>query len=209
MLNTFVSNADIVKIANLAQIVNVIAPIFANEKGLFLQTIYYPLQLFAANTRGVALETWVDSPSYESKTHGTTTYLDVSSSLNNGQVTMNVVNRHLDREVEAEIEIQDGAFKGSFEVQTVTGPDVKAENDFGKTTVKAEKSSVEGSGGKMRHRFPAHSYTMLKGSLACHSSCRYKRLRVGSRQGKHSVTATTLSRVANLRCSRRTYLDLI
>jgi len=127
---------------------------------------YYPLQLFAAHARGVALQTWVESPSYESKTQGTTPYLDVSSSLNNGVVTMNVVNRHLEQEVEAEIEIQDAAFKGNFEVQLVTGPDIKAENDFGKTTVKAEKSSLSASGGKMRHRFPAHSYTMLKGSLA-------------------------------------------
>jgi alpha-N-arabinofuranosidase len=166
MLNTFVNNADTVKIANMAQIVNVIAPIFTNEKGMFLHTIYYPLRLFAANTRGIALETFVESPACESKTHGKARYLDVSASLNGGVVTINVVNRHLDREIEAEIEIQDGAFTGSFEVQLVTGPDIKAENDFGKTTVKAEKTALAASGGRMRHRFPGHSYTMLKGNLA-------------------------------------------
>jgi alpha-N-arabinofuranosidase len=165
MLNTFVNNANVVKIANMAQIVNVIAPIFTNETGMFLQTIYYPLRLFSANTRGAALETYVESPTYESKHFGKTTYLDVSSSLNNGTVTMNVVNRHLEQEIEAEIEVQDGAFKGAFEVQVVTGSDIKAENDFGKTTVKAEKSSVASSGSKVRHRFPARSYTMLKGQL--------------------------------------------
>ena len=53
----------------------------------------------------------VESPSYESKTYGKTPYLDVSSSLKRPLVTMNVVNRHLDQEVEAEIEIQDGAFR--------------------------------------------------------------------------------------------------
>jgi len=37
-LNSLVNHADVVKIANLAQLVNVIAPIFTNEKGLFLQT---------------------------------------------------------------------------------------------------------------------------------------------------------------------------
>jgi len=156
----------VIKIANMAQIVNVIAPIFTNEKGMFLQTIYYPLQLFSANTRGAALETYVECPTYESKHFGKAAYLDVSSSLNNGQVTMNVVNRHLDQDVEAEIEVQDGAFQGQFEVQVVTGPDIKAENDFGKTTVKPEKSSVSASGNKLRHRFTAHSYTMLKGRLA-------------------------------------------
>jgi alpha-N-arabinofuranosidase len=77
-----------------------------------------------------------------------------------------VVNRHLDRDVEAEIEVQGGAFQGGFEVQVVTGPDIKAENDFGRTAVKAEKSSATASGSRLRHRFPAHSYTMLKGALA-------------------------------------------
>src|SRR5438876_11833643 len=55
-LNSFVNHAHIIKMANMAQLVNVIAPIFNNEKGLFLQTIYYPLQLFANHTKGVALE---------------------------------------------------------------------------------------------------------------------------------------------------------
>jgi alpha-L-arabinofuranosidase len=166
MLNTFVNNADTVKMANMAQIVNVIAPIFTNEKGLFLQTIFHPLQLFSKNTRGTALQTWLDCPTYESKNFGKTTYLDVSTSLNNGVVTMNVVNRHLDQDVEAEIEIEDGTFKGKFEVALVTGPDIKAENDFGKTTVKTETSTIAPTGNKLRHRFPPHSYTMLKGSLA-------------------------------------------
>lgn len=72
-LNTFVNHAHIVKIANMAQLVNVIAPIFANENGLFLQTIYYPLQLFADNTKGKALDLFVDSPTY--KTGGSMTFL--------------------------------------------------------------------------------------------------------------------------------------
>jgi alpha-N-arabinofuranosidase len=165
MLNTFVNNADTVKIANMAQLVNVIAPIFTNPQGMYLQTIYYPLQLFAKNTRGSALETYVDSPVYESKRFGRTPWLDVSSSLNNGIVTINVVNRHRDQEIEAEIEAEDSSFAGNFEVATVNGPDIKAENDFGKTTVKTETSSVNASGSRLRYRFPSHSYTMLKGRL--------------------------------------------
>ncbi|HXJ44169.1 MAG TPA: alpha-L-arabinofuranosidase C-terminal domain-containing protein, partial [Bryobacteraceae bacterium] len=166
MLNTFVNNADTVKIANMAQIVNVIAPIFTNEKGLFLQTIYHPLQLFAKNTRGTALQTWMDCPTYESKSFGKATYLDVSTSVNNGTVTINVVNRHLDKDIEVEIESQGAGFKGRFDVALVTGPDIKAENDFGKTTVQTQTSTLNAAGTKLKHRFPPHSYTMLKGQLA-------------------------------------------
>src|ERR1700712_4942826 len=67
MLNTFVNNADTIKIANMAQIVNVIAPIFTSEKGMFLQTIFHPLQLFSKNTRGAALQTYLECPTYMSK----------------------------------------------------------------------------------------------------------------------------------------------
>ena len=42
-LNSFIRHANVVKMANLAQLVNVIAPIFTNKQGLYLQTIYWPL----------------------------------------------------------------------------------------------------------------------------------------------------------------------
>jgi alpha-N-arabinofuranosidase len=166
MLNRFVNNADVVKIANMAQIVNVIAPIFTDERGLFLQTIYYPLRLFAKNTRGAALETFVDCPSYESKHYGKAAYLDISASLENAVITLNVVNRHLDQEVEAEIEVQDGNFGPAFEAQTVTGPDIKVQNDFNQSLVRAEASAVTAKGSRLRYRFPPKSYTMLRGTLA-------------------------------------------
>lgn len=64
-LNTFVRRADIVKIACIAQSVNVISPIITSPKGLFKQTTYYPLHLFANWMRGTALDVYVaDSPSY-------------------------------------------------------------------------------------------------------------------------------------------------
>src|SRR3954469_19817356 len=66
-LHTFVNHAHIVKIANMAQLVNVIAPIFATPNGTYLQTIYYPLQLFATHCHGTALDLFTDSPSYQTK----------------------------------------------------------------------------------------------------------------------------------------------
>jgi alpha-N-arabinofuranosidase len=164
-LNTFVNNAHIVKIANMAQLVNVIAPIFTNEQGLYLQTIYYPLQLFARNTRGQALELFVDSPTYTSKRFDAVPYLDVSAALDNGTLVLNVVNRHRDQPVEAEFEAEDKQFSGAFEVADVNGPDIKSENTFGSATVQTTRKTVNASGRKMRYIFAPHSYTMLKGSL--------------------------------------------
>ncbi len=163
-LNTFVNNAQIVKIANMAQMVNVIAPIFTNEKGLFLQTIYYPLQLFAANTRGIALDTLVDGPTYKAKQFEHVPYLDVSSAVDGANVVFNVVNRHLDQDIEAEISA-DKPLSDRFEVSLVNGPDIKADNNFGSTKVQTVTSSERASGGKWRYRFPAHSFVMLKGTV--------------------------------------------
>jgi alpha-N-arabinofuranosidase len=62
--------------------------------------------------------------------------------------------------------MQDKSFAGPVEAVEVNGPDIKAENDFGKTTVKPESKQAKGEGKKLRYRFPAHSYTMLKVKLA-------------------------------------------
>src|SRR6185436_8968785 len=111
-LNSFINHAHILKIANMAQLVNVIAPIFTNETGLFLQTIYYPLQLFAMNSRGKALELFVDSPRYNSRRFNGVPYLDVSAAYANGSLVLNVVNRHQSQAIETEFEAQDKSFSG-------------------------------------------------------------------------------------------------
>ena len=80
-LNTFVNHANIVKIANMAQLVNVIAPIFASADGLFLQTIYYPLQLFATHCHGTALDLIVEGPTYATQNHAAVPYIDASAAL--------------------------------------------------------------------------------------------------------------------------------
>jgi alpha-N-arabinofuranosidase len=55
-LNIFVRHCRSLRIANLAQLVNVIAPIFTSKTGLFLQTIYHPLRLYAEHTQQLALD---------------------------------------------------------------------------------------------------------------------------------------------------------
>ena len=47
-LNVFIRNADVVKMANLAQLVNVIAPIFTSKDDMFLQTIYFRFNFLQA-----------------------------------------------------------------------------------------------------------------------------------------------------------------
>ena len=165
-LNSFINHAHIVKMANMAQLVNVIAPMFTDDKRMFLQTIYYPLQLIANNSKGSALSLFVDCPRYDSKRLGPIEYLDTSAALDGNTLVLNVVNRHRDQAIETDIDLQDRRFAGAVELSEVNGPDIKSENGFGKTLVRAESKSMTADGNKLRCRFPAHSYTMLKARLA-------------------------------------------
>jgi alpha-N-arabinofuranosidase len=164
-LNTFLNHSHIVKIANMAQLVNVIAPIFTNEKGLFLQTIYYPLQLFANNSKGQSLQLLVDSPKYTSKRFGDVPYLDASAAYDKGTLVLNVVNRHETQPIDAEFDAEDKQFDHAVEVSEVNGPNIKSENNFDSTTVHTVQRKAAAEGRKLRYRFPPHSYTMLKTRL--------------------------------------------
>ena len=178
-LNVFIRNADVVKMANMAQLVNVIAPIFTSKEGMFKQTIYYPMQLFASNVKGTSLDVFVDCDTYDTDEFfiglGESTtkqedvpYLDVSATYEDGQVTLCVVNRNKDKAITTDIISEEGLFSGDFDVYEVNGPDVKAENDFGKTTVETvQKPSFKvKKADKITYEFPAHSFTMIRGSIA-------------------------------------------
>jgi alpha-N-arabinofuranosidase len=106
----------------MAQLVNVIAPIFTNENGLFLQTSYYPLQLFANSTKGKALELFVDSPKYKSRRFDDIPYVDASAGYENGSLTRNVVNRHPDQAIATEFELEDKLFSGPADPRKSMAP---------------------------------------------------------------------------------------
>ncbi len=61
MLNALLNNCDVVKVACLAQLVNVIAPIMTVEGGVcFRQGIFYPFAFASANGRGKTLKAIVE-----------------------------------------------------------------------------------------------------------------------------------------------------
>jgi alpha-L-arabinofuranosidase len=176
-LNVFIRNSDIVRMANMAQLVNVIAPIFAEEKGIFKQTIYYPLELFAKNMYGTALDVFVSCETYDTPEFGiglgelttkqsNVPYLDVSAVTNNGEVTICVVNRNKDKSIKTDIISQTGEFSAAIKVFEVNGPDIKSANDFGVENVRTvSKADLPAKGNTVTYSFPPHSLTMLKGKL--------------------------------------------
>ena len=77
LLITLLRHADRVKIACLAQLVNVIAPIMTETGGsAWAQTIFYPFLHASKFGRGLSLRTALDCPCYEAGQYGTVPCLE-------------------------------------------------------------------------------------------------------------------------------------
>ncbi len=106
-LNSFVRHADTVKMACLAQIVNVIAPILTNKSGLLIQSIYYPFIAFSQHARGRSLKPIVSGPNVKAGERGDIPALDVSASHDpaTGALTAFIVNRSQTTPIDATLRI--------------------------------------------------------------------------------------------------------
>ena len=129
-LHSFVRHADVVKIANLAQIVNVIAPILTRGDELLVQSTFHPLQMFSARREGISLKTVVDGPEYESKTNGAVPFLDASAILNGDQLHVFITNRSLEETAPVQSHMADRDIVALKNAEVLTGPDAKAFNSF-------------------------------------------------------------------------------
>ena len=79
IINTFIRRADVVKLACIAQLVNVIAPIMTDPKGAaWRQTIYYPYYLASRFGRGTALDLQVRVPRPTTPRSATTSPMSIS-----------------------------------------------------------------------------------------------------------------------------------
>ncbi len=131
-LNVFLRKADVLKIACIAQIVNVIAPILTKRNDMLKQTIYYPLLMFSQMASGASLDLLVESPRYETKKFGDMPLLDVSAAYDAaaGQNTIFIVNRSQTDRVPLEINWQDIAPKRISSAHQLAGHDPKAANTW-------------------------------------------------------------------------------
>jgi alpha-N-arabinofuranosidase len=161
-LNIFHRHCNTIKLANLAQLVNVIAPIMANPKGIVLQTTYFPLQLYAEHCQNVALDAFVRSGTFPDKPEAP--YLEVSATTDEkGQkLTLAVVNRHPTDDITAEI-VMEGLKVGSTgDLYEVNGASLDATNTFDSpNNVGVKKHSFSGVGANFRQTYPAHSLSVL------------------------------------------------
>ena len=109
LMMTLQNNCDRVKMACLAQLVNVIAPIMTRNGGkAWAQTIFYPFLYGSANGRGTAMKPVIRCDSYEADEIGTVPYLETSVIHNPEKRTITVfaVNRSLDEEMNLSLSLE-------------------------------------------------------------------------------------------------------
>jgi alpha-N-arabinofuranosidase len=131
MLITLLRHADRVKVACLAQLVNVIAPIMTEAGGpAWRQTIFYPFLHAARYGRGQALDVEVVSPAYPNQQFDQVPYLEAVATFDPEEesATLFAVNRSLDLPLQLEADTRDLAGYKVIEHLILTGSDKMAAN---------------------------------------------------------------------------------
>lgn len=133
MMIVLLRHADRVKVACLAQLVNVIAPIMTDDEGgAFRQSIYYPFLHASRYGRGIALQPVISSTSHDTSGHSHVSDIDAVAVYNEEQeeVTVFAVNRHLGEDIPFEASL--GNFEGYrvLEYLAMESRDMKAVNSL-------------------------------------------------------------------------------
>jgi len=178
LANSLMRHADRVKVACLAQLVNVIAPIMTNEDGVLRQTIYYPYAWALQYGHGTALSVEAQGPGYPVPHlgrpiediglpvpgFGEVPWLDVTAVHHPEKrtATLFVFNRDLNKDRELEIIWRDLTPASVTAFETLTGPDLKALNTFADPKrVVPQTLEKPKTGSRMTVKLPARSYSVL------------------------------------------------
>lgn len=130
ILITLLKHADRVKIACLAQLVNVIAPIMTEKGGeVWKQTIYYPYLHATKYGRGTVLKSVISSPTYDSFKVKEVPLLDAVAVMNDEEeLTIFAVNRDQKDFLPLSCELRGFATYQVVEHIVMEHEDVKAKN---------------------------------------------------------------------------------
>lgn len=166
MLITLLKHADRVKIACLAQLVNVIAPIMTvNGGGSWKQSIYYPYLHASIYGRGIALQPVITSDKYDSKDFSDVPYLDSVAVYNNEQevVTVFAINRSLEESLLLECDIRSFPGYSVIEHIVLENENLKAVNTIDEENVKPHNNGQSAvKDGLLEASLPKHSWHVIR-----------------------------------------------
>lgn len=150
-LMSFVRHADVVKIANIAQICNVIAPVLTRPDDVLVQSIYHAFAMISSRRDGVSLR-----PSVEGN-------VDTAAILGGDRLHVFCTNRWPDRPLRVAVDVAGPGSKllGVEGAEILTGPAADAHNSWEQRDVVARRAfdgfSVVGDG--LEAELPPLSFT--------------------------------------------------
>lgn len=166
MLITLLRHADRVKIACLAQLVNVIAPIMTSDTGCWRQTIYYPYLLTGKYGHGVVLQTQVNCPTYNNEKFGAVPYVDCVSVYNeeNDELVLFAVNKDLHEDMEISMDLRQFAHLSLREHVVLHSDDLYAVNteDAPDTVVPTTCADTVIEDGRLKATLRSASWNMIR-----------------------------------------------
>ena len=182
-LNIFTRNCDWVRMANLAQMVNAIAPIVTSDETAAVQPIWYPVLLHSQAALDLAVDVFVDGPVVSPELPAGASrwpfriadlapfrLIDAAAtvsanSVSAHKVAITLVNRSPEDEL-AEVLLRDRTFEGPARIRTVTParpgdartlPDVE--------TAQLEEGSENTKDGVVAVRLPPRSFTVIEAAM--------------------------------------------
>jgi alpha-N-arabinofuranosidase len=172
----------IVRMANLAQMVNALGMIHVDGAGMVLSPLYHAFDLYANHTGATVFDTFALSDTFDTHDQGgprglgpltAVPYVDASATLreDRGRVLcLAVVNRHKDEAVECRIRLDGFSVGNSASVFELTGPAPDAHNTVQEPEVVSVKSRAAiRPGTSFVHTFAACSATVLEIPLSGHA----------------------------------------
>ncbi len=181
-LNIFIRNCDWVRMANLAQLVNAIAPIVTTPEAAARQPIYYPVLLHARAALDVAVNVLVDGPRVSPlgpRRHGRWPHrvadlgpfslVNAAATVSKGRdaLALTLVNRSPDETQTAQIVLREAIFNGDARLATVTAerrPDRRVLPDVEGACL--EEGSLAARGATLTLSLPPQSFTVLQAATA-------------------------------------------
>jgi len=167
MILSLLRRSDRVKIACLAQLVNVIAPIMTvTGGGSYKQSIYYPFLHASKYGRGKVLRTLAECAKYDSLDYTDVPVLDTIAVENEeaGELTIFAVTKDLNEDIAAEFSLREYEGYMPFEHIVLANDDLKAFNSTDKPNAVApsHRPPPEFKDGKLEVLFPKLSWNVLR-----------------------------------------------
>ncbi len=166
MLITLMRHCDRVKIACLAQLVNVIAPILTENGGkAWEQTIFYPFMHASLYGKGHALITQIETGKHDTKDYTDVPDMDAVAIFNeeNEEITFFAVNRDCEEDMLFEVKMTDFAGYKPIENIVMTGYDIYAVNTAISSPVKPANAPLpEIDNGIMKAKLSPLSWNVIR-----------------------------------------------